>query len=946
MIGSAAYYLSDLQGSSLVLLSHLSAGSFSVNCLESFLFFLLKGETEEGFDTTVEIYSEKIKEIANSWITYAQEGRSYDLLIENLGLLKSQIYRAGSSKDVFLIDVIFSVVKKKYLNSCWHTLPKYSDLSLDTWRPIITKPGFIRELWPSQHMLGHHDILKGKSAVIQMPTSAGKTKAAELIVRSSFLSGRANVALIVAPFRALCHEIREDLIKSFKGESVLVAEITDVLQDDSGIFELFEKPQSKILVLTPEKLLYILRQDSQLAEKIKLIIFDEGHQFDSGNRGITYELLLTSLRGLLAEGTQKILISAVISNADEIGKWLNGEENKVVDGENINPTYKTVGFASWVDSLGQIKFVNSINIDEEDFFVPRVLQMTELSKLARERKTGYFPDKNDGKSVALFLGLKLVGNGGVAIFCGDKRTPKTIAENLIDIFKRNYKGASPQDVSDPLEIQRLKNLISLNLGNSSISCMAAELGVFMHHSTIPRGIRIAVEHAMRDELIKLVICTSTLAQGVNLPIRYLIVTSIYQAGVKLKVRDFHNLIGRAGRAGKHTEGSILFADPELYDKRSSKSWKWNNIKKLMDPKNSEACSSTLLSIFDPFTRDNKKPISSIDVVEFLKSYLSNSLSLDDFLERVKGQLSEKEFKDADILGQSDWKISLLSSIQSFFMAHLDNSEIFNGYEAVRLGEQTLAYHLANDEEKENLKKLFIMIAQNIEKEAPTKEVRKSYSQTLLGLQQSQEIENWVNSNLNKLMTTEEDNDLLKILWPLMMKHIKNKALIKCNEYNLLFEATSFWIGGQSFAQILEFFKSNDIKMRWGEASFRDYTIDLIVDIFEEGLSYYGSVILGAVSNFIAVSAENHVDGDTKELIVGRSQILQKRLKYGLKTKEEISIFEAGFCDRIIANRVYRVIGSFSGGTEAAKSLIKDRLLSVQEVLDDMPAYYHSLLRSI
>ena len=59
---------------------------------------------------------------------------------------------------------------------------------------------------------------------------------------------------------------------------------------------------------------------------------------------------------------------------------------------------------------------------------------------------------------------------------------------------------------------------------------------------MPHGIRLAIEHAMRENLIRFVVCTSTLAQGVNLPIRYLIVTSIYQAGEPIKVRDFHNLL--------------------------------------------------------------------------------------------------------------------------------------------------------------------------------------------------------------------------------------------------------------------------------------------------------------------------------------------------------------------------------------------------------------------
>ena len=66
---------------------------------------------------------------------------------------------------------------------------------------------------------------------------------------------------------------------------------------------------------------------------------------------------------------------------------------------------------------------------------------------------------------------------------------------------------------------------------------------------------------MKLGLAKFVICTSTLAQGVNFPLKYLIVTSTRQGGEQILVRDFHNLMGRAGRAGMHTEGSVISRRP-------------------------------------------------------------------------------------------------------------------------------------------------------------------------------------------------------------------------------------------------------------------------------------------------------------------------------------------------------------------------------------------------
>ncbi|TVX60611.1 virulence associated protein, partial [Streptococcus pneumoniae] len=105
----------------------------------------------------------------------------------------------------------------------------------------------------------------------------------------------------------------------------------------------------------------------------------------------------------------------------------------------------------------------------------------------------------------------------------------------------------------------------------------------------------AIEYAFSKSKINNVVCTSTLAQGINLPIKYLIISSVYQAGDAIKVRDFQNLIGRAGRAGKYTEGTIILTEPNIYKSPKNK-WKKQNYKALLNPINTEGCQSNILSI--------------------------------------------------------------------------------------------------------------------------------------------------------------------------------------------------------------------------------------------------------------------------------------------------------------------------------------------------------------
>lgn len=272
--------------------------------------------------------------------------------------------------------------------------------------------------------------------------------------------------------------------------------------------------------------------------------------------------------------------------------------------------------------MGRIEYVDSRDAEQNEFFVPRVIERFKLGRKKRERIDRFFPEKTDGQAIALYLGLKLVPNGSIAVFCGRKSTAASVCEKAVDIIERGAPLALPSDFSDAQEVERLRHLHVENLGADAPASQSAAHGIFSHHGNTPHGIRLAVEHAMRDDLVRFVVCTSTLAQGVNLPIRYLIVTSVYQGMERIKVRDFHNLIGRAGRAGMHTEGSILFADPAIYDKRKARNdkWRWNQVKELLEPRNSEPCISNLLSIFDPIKSDDEKYTITMELWILLSLY--------------------------------------------------------------------------------------------------------------------------------------------------------------------------------------------------------------------------------------------------------------------------------------------------------------------------------------
>lgn len=938
LLGAASYYLCDLQGSASVLIKDINRETLDLNGegLETLLFCLLYSEYDY---TDKHLFSDLNNNIIKNILYFYKEASHEHELINSVVKLRNEVYINGTPRQLLLGDLIAAIVKKKLENSAWKNLPLYSGVSKEKWQPILQKNSFIKEFWPAQHLLGKAGILKGKSAVIQMPTSAGKTKSTELIIRSAFLSGRATLAVIVAPFRALCNEIKNTLADAFYNEPIKIDELSDTLQIDFKFSDLLGHQQ--ILVLTPEKLFYILKHSVDLASKIDLLILDEGYQFDSGTRGVTYELLLTSLNLKIPQEAQKILISAVISNAKDIGEWLNGESN-VVDGEALIPAFKSIAFASWLDQQGRIEYVNATDIDRNEFFVPRVIEKIELNKKGRERKKRYFPEKGDGQSIAIYLGFKLVSNGSIAIFCGSKPTAVSICEKAIDIIERNTHLKQPKEYSNYQEVIRLRNLHILNLGEDSSASISSQYGIFSHHGNVPHGIRLAVEYAMRENLIRFVVCTSTLAQGVNLPIRYLIVTSIYQAGDRIKVRDFHNLIGRAGRSGMHTEGSILFVDPEVYENRknSREKWRWEQIKDLLNPNNSEPCISNLLSIFDPITSDDGKSHIDIKALDFAKAYIYGSNDIHNLVDEIVQKYHDKNFSHNGVTQQISWKINLICSLENFLLSFESNEEKLTEANAIVLAEGTLAFYLADEEKKEQLRLLFKILADNIITNMKDSESRIVYGKTFYGIHDSQVILKWLSEYSDKLIVVENNNEIIEALWEIMKIYIRNKSFNKFNKPDILLEMVKKWVSGRSFSEIYQFSKDNDCKLGYGTRP-RKIKIENIVDIFEGGIAYDASLFVSTLAEFT-----NLLERNDKIKLFNILQFFQKHLKYGLPTKTAIALYEMGFADRVIAQDLALSLGLISIEKQKIIEELKKNKEKSQEVMAKYPSYFQNEMQKI
>ena len=927
LIGSATFYLSNQQGSSSVLIKEITIHDLDLNSehLEKLIFWILKSDYENLIDIESSIYKDEIENVSSLFKVFFDTG-ILNNLFEVLNNFRKKVYEIGSYREILFIDVIYALVKSKYKNATWINLPKYTDLNVEKWQQTILKPTFIKEFWPSQHLLGENEVFKGKSAVIQLPTSAGKTKSTELIIRSAFLSERANIAIIVAPFKALCNEIQNDLSYAFENEDIKVNEFTDVLQKDINIDEFIEENEKNIFILAPEKLYYLLKHCPELSDKIGLLIYDEGHQFDSGTRGVIYELLVTSLKKVINIDIQVVLISAVISNATNINDWLNSGNGTVVSGNFIN-TNRTIAFASWKTSLGQLKFINKNDIDKDLYFVPRVLSQHELALLGRESKTRFFPEKNNNGQVATYLAFNLINNGSVAVFVPRQISINTLCSDINEAYRRELTLEKPIRSSNSEEMIKLHYLYCKHLGEDNEQTKAVHLGVTTHHGNLPDSIKLSVEHALQNSYAKVVFCTSTLAQGVNLPIKYLIVTGVYQGKEQIKVRDFHNLIGRSGRAGKYTEGSIIFADIDIYDKKANReqNWRWNNARKLLDSNNSEKIESNILDIFSSIQIDDNKSIA-FDNVEHLMLLLNSDI------EEIYVQ-----FDNADVIYEFIKKRNFLLSIENFIIENFDDVTISLD-ELVRL---TLAYHLADETKKELLIELFIEIKSNIEVKIPEDYKRKIYSKTLFGIYENKAINDWLDDNIIELINTDNLEQLEDRIWYFLKSKIRNKSFRNFNKPQYLNNIYNNWLNNKSYDFIYAELADLDIKMG-NTARARKLTVDYISEICEKALSFEGTLILSSVIAFLDLYNDEH---NITNLVTNLT-IFQKKLKYGLNSINAISIYEMGFIDKFIALELSQLMDGEVVNYKEIKVFLKTNSEEVENILSKYPSYFMKIYRNL
>ena len=387
-------------------------------------------------------------------------------------------------------------------------------------------------LYPPQELALSKGVMNGNNVLVTTPTSSGKTLIG-LMGMINILSKRKKIVYLT-PLKALASEkfnefkIIKDL-SCFKNRKIEIA-ISTGDYDSSGT-ELIDKD---IIILTNEKMDSILRHDSNWIFDVGLFIIDEIHLLTERERGPTLEIILTKIK-LMPQRPQIIGISATISNSDEIADWLKCEP--------IQSKWRPTELIEGVYNYGKVTMNNGTTFEIDNIGVA---------------------DNSSGGIIGLAMDSITNDGGQSLVFAETRKRTVSLAKKTSDIVLKSLDKSSKLS-AQKIGAEILKQGDDTEL-NRTLSNTVTK-GVGFHHAGLGLKSRQIVEDAFRKGTIKILFATPTLAAGVNLPARRVVITSIfrynyeYGGNVPLSVLQYKQLCGRAGRPAYDKYGeAIIVAD--------------------------------------------------------------------------------------------------------------------------------------------------------------------------------------------------------------------------------------------------------------------------------------------------------------------------------------------------------------------------------------------------
>jgi len=747
-----------------------------------------------------------------------------DLVNEKIKLSYLAFLNQG---NVTFSHLIFLFRTKFYLLtecSIIHNLGKYDKLNNPQWvryakvlsrniyggNRILKKDNRISiiEFWKSQiNALEKNIISKNDNYIIQMPTSAGKTFVAEMIILNNLVDNPGGKCIYIAPFKSLVNQVEETLSSHLGKIGYNVSTVIGNYEIDNLDNLIID--EADVLIATPEKIDLLLRLNPHYFDNVVQITFDEGHVLGNiSSRSSLMEMLISRLKNKLKDHVKFCFISAVMPelSARQIQSWLGSNSENCIsskDEEEVEwqPTRKIIGKFIWNGTHGQIVYPDlQVNLGR-NAFVPNIIEENKYSFLNTNTgriNTKTFPNTNNKSQTAAELAFKYMSDGPVLVFSAQPSNAKSVAKAIVDLImlKEKIGIKTEMHLEDSNSIQIAKVLLGEN--SETITFLKHRIG--LHTGTTPLAIRKAIEEDYKKGNLKIIVCTNTLGQGVNLPIKTIIVHSmIINQGEYVNERDFWNIVGRSGRAGKETEGQIIFICNSQNDN--------NKFDHYRDKNNISEINSIFYQIINLLIENR---INSEEFDQLISEFIEPQLFAMLIEEAVD---TPDEVAIRKIIGSS------LFSVQVLNLDDFDDSILIDS---------------------------LVKVADNFYNATPDMELRKAYANTGFSLESCVKLQNFINENFDMLYSDICITNITENIVPLIlliinslknldeMKSDKGRILYICNNDELLNSIIESWVNGTSITEIQkkncnESFSANDLnifieeqlnyRFSWGSTAF-------------------------------------------------------------------------------------------------------------------------------
>ena len=387
-----------------------------------------------------------------------------------------------------------------------------------------------------------HAVEDGKGVLVAAPTGAGKTVVGEFAAFSALARGKK--CFYTTPIKALSNQKYFEFVARFGEEKV------GLLTGDTNI-----NSEADILVMTTEVLRNMLYANSSTLINLGSVVMDEVHYLADKFRGAVWEEVLIHLM----ESVQVISLSATVSNAEEFGEWLGevrGSTEVIVSEIRPIPLYQHVLIGNRLIDL----FSEPGRVNPEILGLEReALRRVKTPRGRRDR----FGEGDNRLSRAEII---------------DKLQRENLLPAITFIFSRVgcdaavkqclQAGIKLTTTEERLEIVNTAQRFTQNLAEEDLEVLgyrewllALERGIAAHHAGLLPSFKGAVEELFKNGLVKAVFATETLALGINMPARTVVLEKLTkwngEAHVSITPGEYTQLTGRAGRRGIDIEGNAV-----------------------------------------------------------------------------------------------------------------------------------------------------------------------------------------------------------------------------------------------------------------------------------------------------------------------------------------------------------------------------------------------------